>query len=90
MAKLVFALIYVNTVYVGGGAVITDFAAALVRPFGVPALFIDSTGILQFLTFVYILAESPVDQVEARQTQAREGTLIVDTRGLVSATSIIH
>lgn len=90
MARIVFTLVYINTVHVAGRAVVTGPAGAFVRPVDVLAVFIHSTRIVQFLALVYILAKSPVNQNETWITNAREGTLVVDTCSFVSASSIIH
>lgn len=90
MARVIFTLIHIDTVHVAGRAVVTGTAGALIGSINVYALFIQSTWIVQFVTLIYILANSPVNQDEAGQAQAREGTLIVNTCSLVSATSIIH
>lgn len=89
VARVVFTLVHVEAVHVFGRVVVTNAAGALERAVGVLALFVHATGIVRFNALVYILTKSLIDQSETWLAQAREGTLAVDTRGSVSAASIV-
>lgn len=90
MAGADFTLIHVNAVHVAGRAVVPDLTGALVGAVNVPAHFIDATWIVESLALVYVLTNSPINQDEAGLAEAGEGALVVDTRGFISATSVIH
>lgn len=90
MARIVFTFVHIDAVNVSGRTVVANTAGALEGPVGVLALFVYSAGIFNFIALIYILTKSLIHQSETWLAQTREGTFAVDTRGFVSAASIVN